>query len=62
MAVIQIAAHALPSVYKVHLSTQIKVLEQFMQVVSSVVNNSDPMPPFLRGAVLLLSPQKGRGF
>ena len=46
---------------KVTLPIFRKLIEAFVQLVSSEVNPPDPLPTFWRGAVLLLSSKKGRG-
>ena len=47
--------HALTSVYRILFSTLRKVIEAFMQLVSSEINHPYHLLPFLRGAVILIS-------
>ena len=61
MIVIEIFPHSLTSVYRILLSMLRKIIEVFVQLVSSAVNHSYHMPPFLLVTVILLSSKKGRG-
>ena len=59
---IEIMPHTLPSVYKLLLSMFRKLIEAFVQLVSSVVNHIDHMLPFWRVTVRFFLPRKGKYF
>ena len=46
MTGISITPHELPSVYRITQITLIKLIEQFMEIISSAVNHPDPTPYF----------------
>ena len=62
MKIMEIIPHTLPSVYRLLLLTFRKLIELFVQFLSSAVNHSDHMLPFWWAGVLLLSSKKVIGF
>ena len=58
---IEMILHGFTSVYRILVLMLSKVIEDFVQLVYSVLNKPYHLPPFLIGAVIVLSSKKGRG-